>query len=161
MQSEDEAENGNDSPAPSGPPERLGPPIRLRIGLTNPSSRTQIRERVRTTPDGKSNGPSDRWEVCLVEMGDTELVLDLPRDFCGQGEQLVIEISTEGLPQDHHVRLVGQVLRQRFEAAKGFTDSVSVELKQFDPVAWRKLREALSERQSKLKDLFSRMRGAT
>jgi hypothetical protein len=127
---------------------RLPPQLSLSLRLEHVGSREVL------PPQG----------FALAELFADGVVLDVPPDFCGQGESLRLHLETSGLGglggsgREIRASLGGRVARQSFAGARGTRDTVWLVLDRPDAPGWRELRELLEGRQSAVERVFAALK---
>lgn len=139
---------------------RISERVQLKISLHNRANRTVLRDEKRIVSD-REEGPDSRWEVRIVQITEGGLVLDLPRDFCSQGERIGIEITTWGLGFGNEINasFVGKVIHLHLATRNLDRESAELEFIQFDKEIWGTLRTALSKQQLDVTRAFLALKG--
>jgi hypothetical protein len=147
---------------------RLPKPVVLTVTLSNPSTRLQFRDGGVFRPDGKRAERDDpwHWSIFVLELEDSGLVLDVPRESCSQGEEVLLELRavseqpTTGEPRevDLLLKIQARVSQQSFENNGAERGNSTFQFLRHDEALWRKLRAYYETRQRETQRVLEAMK---
>ncbi len=96
--------------------------------------------------------------IQLVELGERDLILELPARVCQKGHNLMIEIESQKgtktlIPFSANVKV------DSVEKLTPDADKVQITLIQYDQVGWDRFRSLYSERQNEIEKFLTGARG--
>lgn len=119
--------------------------IELKIRVTNITSQTNVSQTASTT---------------LLEFGDHELVLSLPKNSCNLGHQVQFEfirIDPKGGEEEIILEATGKI--QKLDKIESQSLRVNIRMIQFEERDWQKLLSLYSSRQEEINKFLSMSKG--
>lgn|GEM_PF-3697586 len=112
-----------------------------------------------TTPKKKKPITTAASEVALVETQEESVIIDVPRDWCGQGQNLMLDLKTTGLGDEEvHTRIEAKVLKQHFDPHNADFDTVHLKFIVWDSVAWKRILGNFEARQAEVSKIFGALK---
>jgi hypothetical protein len=89
------------------------------------------------------------------------MVVEVPRDFCSQGQNVTAEVETVGAPDGEiHLKIRAKVSRQTLDNAHpGMGDTVELTFEKWDADSWLRLCDLYANRQAEVERAFDALKG--
>lgn len=129
--------------------------VRLEIALVNNTTRTEVRNGTRTYGGAKTKDPNAK--IGLLEFLEQGMIIEAPKNCCSTGHNILLEIDVVGASKELNFQCSGKVAAK--EPISTETDSLSIQLVQYEELQWVALQEIYSSRQSEIERFFQSVRG--
>ena len=96
--------------------------------------------------------------LSLISIKSDGISLDAPADVLRHGNRLELDLRTNGLNPELHVRLIGKVTKVTTEGRQAQRDSVTIDFTDFNPETWASLRQAYTGFQQDVERIFNSMK---
>lgn len=137
---------------------RIPPSASIKITLRNPATRITLIDSRRIEPDGRASEPQPRWLVELVRIEPEGLVLDVPAQFCFQGERVSGDLIAQGPEETLKAAWFARVVHVHHDRRRAERESIETELTQVDRAAWDRVRAMFENQQDLVLRAFKAIR---
>lgn len=127
------------------------------ISLENLTSRCRIEKGTRYVGDGRPDHQKEPQTLSVSSIRAGGVVLDVPKAFCSGGHKLNAVFNFFDGVREFEFKVTCLVEEAQHE--NGFPDRVELQFQVFDATAWELVLSFYGDRQSKVTDLFAKLRG--
>jgi hypothetical protein len=125
--------------------------------LANRTTEVELRDGKRIFGGKEDKSPHARTKPLFLEITETGFKLCIPPRTCSQGHRLELELELVSPPKVMRFRAQGVV--RGAEVHPNDHDCIEIELTQFDDTVWQLIQGAFRGQQSRVTELFERLRG--